>query len=165
MKTNAVRVLEKLAIAYELREYEVDPDDLGAEKVAQAIGLPAEQVYKTLLAKGDRHGLLLAVIAADDELDFKAIARVSENRSVDLVPLKDVQPLTGYIRGGVTALACKKAYPVFADQQIRRHDRIAVSGGLRGLQIVVAPEDYLRAVRATVAAIARGRRGETGDRS
>lgn len=157
MKTNAVRVLEKLAIAYELREYEVDPDDLGAEKVARAIGLPAEQVYKTLLAKGDRHGHLLAVIAADDELDFKAIARVSENRSVDLVPLKDVQPLTGYIRGGVTALACKKDYPVYADQQIRRHDRIAVSAGLRGLQLVLAPDDYLRAVRATVAAIARGK--------
>lgn len=157
MKTNAVRVLERLGVAYELREYEVDPDDLGAEKVARAIGLPAEQVYKTLLARGDRRGLLLAVIAADAELDFKAIARVSENRSVDLVPLKDVQPLTGYIRGGVTALACKKDYPVYADLQIRRHDRIAVSAGLRGLQIVLAPDDYLRAVRATVAAIARGK--------
>lgn len=159
MKTNAVRALEKLGIAYELREYAFDPDDLAAEKVARAIGLPAQQVFKTLLAKGDRHGPLLAVIAADDELDFKALARVSENRSVEMVPLKDVQALTGYIRGGVTALACKKDYPVYADQQLRVHDRIAVSAGMRGLQIVLAPDDYLRAVRATVDTIARSKGG------
>jgi len=155
MKTNAVRALEKLAIAYELRDYTVDPDGLGAEKVAQQVGLPPEQVFKTLVVRGDRVGVLLAVVPADSELDLKALARLSGDRRVELVPLKEVQGLTGYIRGGVTALACKKNYPVFADQQIRVHDRIAVSAGMRGLQIVLAPDDYLRAVNATVGTIAR----------
>jgi Cys-tRNA(Pro)/Cys-tRNA(Cys) deacylase len=155
MKTNAIRALDKLGIAYELRQYEFDPENLAAEKVAQVIGLPPQQVFKTLVAKGDRHGVLLAVIPADDELDFKALARLSENRSVELVPLKEVQPLTGYIRGGVTALACKKDYPVYADQQIQASSQIAVSAGMRGLQMVLALGDYLRATRATVGKIAR----------
>lgn len=155
MKTNAVRILEKLGVDYELREYQVDPDDLGAEKVARAIGLPPEQVFKTLVVRGDRSGVLLAVVPADSEMDLKALARLSGDRRVELVPLKDVQALTGYIRGGVTALACKKDYPVYADQQIRAHDRIAVSAGMRGMQIVLAPDDYLRAVKATVGTLAR----------
>jgi Cys-tRNA(Pro)/Cys-tRNA(Cys) deacylase len=155
MKTNAVRALEKLAIGYELRAYEVDPDDLSAESVAQKIGLAPGQVFKTLVARGDRGGVLLAVVAADAELDLKAVGRLSTDRRVELVPLKEVQALTGYVRGGVTALACKKNYPVFADAQIRAHDRIAVSAGMRGLQIVLAPEDYLRATGATVGPISR----------
>jgi Cys-tRNA(Pro)/Cys-tRNA(Cys) deacylase len=155
MKTNAVRVLEKLGIAYELREYQVDPDDLGAENVAQKVGLPPEQVFKTLVLRGDRTGVLLAVVQADAELDLKALARLSGDRRTEMVPLKEVQGLTGYIRGGVTALACKKNYPVFADQEIRIHDRIAVSAGMRGLQVVVAPDDYLRATNATVGIFAR----------
>lgn len=155
MKTNAVRILEKLAIAYELREYEFDPDDLAAEKVAQRVGLPPEQVFKTLVVRGDRTGVLLAVVSADSELDLKALARLSGDRRVELAPLKDVQGLTGYIRGGVTALACKKHYPVFADQLIRAHDRISVSAGMRGMQILLAPDDYLRAVNGTVGTIAR----------
>lgn len=160
MKTNAVRLLEKNGVAYELREYEVDPDDLGAEKVAAAIGLPPAQVFKTLAVKGDRHGVLLAVIPADAELDFKSLARLSENRHCEMVPLKDVQPLTGYIRGGVTALACKKSYPVYADQQIHAHDRIAVSAGMRGMQIVLNPSDYVRVTQATVGTITRPKTGE-----
>ncbi len=155
MKTNAVRVLEKLGIRYELRDYEVDPDDLGAENVAQKVGLPPEQVFKTLVLRGDRTGVLLAVVQADAELDLKALARLSGDRRVEMVPLKDVQGLTGYIRGGVTALACKKNYPVFTDQEIRVHDRIAVSAGMRGLQVVLAPDDYLRAANATVGVFAR----------
>ena len=161
MKTNAVRVLENNNVAYELREYAVDPDDLGAEKVAAAIGLPPGQVFKTLLVKGDRHGPLLALIPADAELDFKALARLSENRNCEMVPLKDVQPLTGYIRGGVTALACKKNYPVYADQQIHAHGRIAVSAGMRGMQIVLDPADYVRVTRATVGTITRPKAGQT----
>ncbi len=155
MKTNAARALDRLGIAYEVRQYEVDPDDLGAEKVALGVGMPLDQVFKTLVARGDRSGTLLAVVAGDDELDLKALARLSGDRRVELVPLKEVQPLTGYIRGGVTALACKKDYPVYADEQIELYDRIAVSAGVRGAQLVLAPADYLRATGAKVGPISR----------
>ena len=155
MKTNAMRILDTLGIQYEIREYEVDPDDLSAEKVAAAIGLPPEQVFKTLVARGDRHGVLMAVVPADAELDFKALARLSENRSVELVSLKEVQPLTGYIRGGETALAGKRDYPVFVEEQMQLFDVVAVSAGVRGEQMLLAPDDYLRATKATVGPISR----------
>src|SRR5947207_15469062 len=122
MKTNAARLLDSLGVSSELREYEVDPEDLSAGTVARKIGLPAEQVFKTLVARGDRTGVLLAVVPGDTELDLKAIARASQDRKVDVVPLKEVQPLTGYIRGGVTALACKKDFPVFVDETIELFD-------------------------------------------
>jgi Cys-tRNA(Pro)/Cys-tRNA(Cys) deacylase len=153
-KTNAARILDKLGIAYELREYDVDPEDLSAETVARKIGLPLDQVWKTLVARGDRTGVLMAVIAGSGQLDLKALAKLSGNRSVDTVALKEVQPLTGYIRGGVTALAAKKDYPVFVDETIQLFDVVSVSAGMRGLQILIAPTDYLRAVNATVGAIA-----------
>ena len=121
-KTNAARLLERLGIPYELREYEVDPDDLAAESVARKIGMPAEQVFKTLVARGDRNGVCLAVIPGDAQLDLKALARATGDRKVDTVPLKDVQPLTGYIRGGVTALAGKKDYPTYLDETARLFD-------------------------------------------
>jgi Cys-tRNA(Pro)/Cys-tRNA(Cys) deacylase len=155
MKTNAARLLDSLSIPYRLVDYEVDPDDLRAESVAAKIGLPPEQVFKTLVARGDRTGVLLAVVPGDAELDLKAIARLSGDRKVDTVALKEVQPLTGYIRGGVTALAGKKDYPVFADETIELFDEISVSAGVRGTQIVLAPADYLRATRAAVGAIAK----------
>jgi Cys-tRNA(Pro)/Cys-tRNA(Cys) deacylase len=154
MKTNAARILDKLGIKYELREYEVDPEDLSAETVARKIGMPLDQVWKTLVARGDRTGVLLAVIAGSGQLDLKGLARVSGNRSVDTVALKEVQPLTGYIRGGVTALAGKKDYPVFVDETVELFDVISVSAGIRGTQILIAPSDYLRAVNATLGAIA-----------
>jgi Cys-tRNA(Pro)/Cys-tRNA(Cys) deacylase len=150
-----VRRLDQLGIAYELRSYEVDPDQLGAEKIARLIDLPLRQVFKTLVARGDRSGVLLAVVPGDAELDFKALARLSGDRKVELVPLLEVQPLTGYVRGGVTALACKRAYPVHVDQQIEQYAQIAVSAGRRGLQIVLAPRDYLRATEARIGRIAR----------
>ena len=155
MKTNAVRQLEQLGIAYELREYAVDPDDLSAGKVAAAIGLPLEQVFKTLVVRGDRRGVLLAVAPGDQELDFKALARLTGDRRVEMVHLKEVQGLTGYIRGGVTALACKKDYPVFVDETMQLFDAVAVSAGIRGMQIVLKPDDYLRATAATVGPICR----------
>lgn len=133
----------------------MDPEDLSAGTVARKVGLPAEQVFKTLVARGDRTGVLLAVVPGDAELDLKALARLSGDRRVDLVPLREVQPLTGYVRGGVTALACKKDYPVFADETLDLFDRISVSSGLRGLQILLAPADYLRAVRARLGPIAK----------
>ena len=154
MKTNAARILDKLGIKYELREYEVDPEDLSAETVARKVGMPLDQVWKTLVARGDRTGVLLAVIAGSAQLDLKALARLSGNRSVDTVALKEVQPLTGYIRGGVTALAAKKDYPVYVDENIQLFDVVSVSAGIRGTQILIAPTDYLRAVNATVGAIA-----------
>ncbi len=151
MKTNAMRILDTLGIHYEIREYEVDPDDLSAEKVADAIGLPLEQVFKTLVARGDRHGVLLAVVPANAELVFKALARQSNNRTVELVPLKEVQPLTGYIRGGVTVFGAKKAYSVFVDETVILFDQISVSAGVRGTQLILAPDDYLLAAKAVTA--------------
>jgi Cys-tRNA(Pro)/Cys-tRNA(Cys) deacylase len=155
MKTNATRILDTLGIHYELREYEVDPDDLSAERVAGNIGLPPDQVFKTLVARGDRHGVLLAVVPANAELDFKALARLSNNRTVELVSLKEVQPLTGYVRGGVTALAGKRDYPVYVDELMQLSDLVAVSAGVRGTQMVLTPDDYLRATKATVGPISR----------
>ncbi|WP_218082930.1 Cys-tRNA(Pro) deacylase [Anthocerotibacter panamensis] len=154
MKTNAVRILDKLSISYRLCTYEVDPEDLSAESVARKIGLPPEQVFKTLVVYGDQKTVLLAVIPGDAALDLKALARLSGQRKVELVPLKDVQPLTGYIRGGVTALACKKDYPVYLDEQAERYEFISISAGVRGTQILIAPGDYLQAVQGTEGAIA-----------
>ena len=157
IKTNAVRVLDRLAINYELREYDVDPDDLSAETVAAKIGLLPEQVFKTLVVHGDRTGICLGVISANQEFNVKALANQTGDRKIEMVPLKDVQALTGYIRGGVTALACKKDYPVYIDELAEVCDVISVSAGIRGLQILLAPADYIRAVKATVAAIAKAK--------
>jgi Cys-tRNA(Pro)/Cys-tRNA(Cys) deacylase len=155
VKTNAARILDSLGITYELREYEVDPEDLRAETVAAKIGMPLEQVFKTLVARGDRNGVCLAVVPGNAQLDLKALARLSGDRKIDTVPLKEIQPLTGYVRGGVTALACKKAYPVFVDETIELFDRVSVSAGIRGTQILIAPRDYLRALSAAVGPIAK----------
>lgn len=156
MKTNAARILESLGIAHELREYEVDPEDLRAESVAQKIGLPAERVFKTLVARGDRKGVCFAVVPGNAQLDLKALAKLTGDRKVDTVPLKEVQPLTGYIRGGVTALGAKKDYPVYVDETIELFDVVSISAGARGTQIIIAPSDYLRAVKGTLGAIAKG---------
>lgn len=150
-KTNAVRLLDQMGIQYELREYEVNPEDLTAERVAAKIGLPAEQVFKTLVAEGDRHGICLAVIPGDAELDLKDLATASGNRKVHLAPVRELQALTGYIRGGVTALAAKKDYAVFVDETADRFEVISISAGIRGMQILLSPGDYLRATRGTVA--------------
>lgn len=157
MKTNAARILDGLGIAYELRTYEVDPDDLRAETVARKVGLPPEQVWKTLVARGDRRGVCLAVVPGDAELDAKALAKLSGDRQTELVPLKEVQPLTGYIRGGVTALACKRDYPVYADETIELFDVISISAGVRGTQILLNPGDYIRATGAKLGAISRAK--------
>jgi Cys-tRNA(Pro)/Cys-tRNA(Cys) deacylase len=155
VKTNAVRLLERLGVTFELVEYDVDPDDLAAESVARKIGLPPEQVFKTLVARGDRAGVCLAVIPGDQQLDLKALARLTGDRKVETVPLKDVQPLTGYIRGGVTAFAGKKDYPVYIDETAELFDVISVSAGIRGLQILMAPVDYLKVTGGRVGPIAR----------
>jgi Cys-tRNA(Pro)/Cys-tRNA(Cys) deacylase len=153
-KTNAARLLDQMGVRFEMREYEVDPKDLAAEAVAAKIDLPPGQLFKTLVAEGDRQGICMAVIPADTELDLKALAVASGNRKIHLVPVRELQKLTGYVRGGVTALAAKKAYPVYADKSIEQFEVISISAGVRGLQILLAPADYLRVARATLSAIA-----------
>lgn len=157
MKTNAARLLDTLGIKYELREYEVDPEDLSAETVAAKVGLPAEQVFKTLVARGDRTGVLMAVVPGDAELDLKALAKLSGDRKVDTVPLKELQPLTGFIRGGVTAIGGKKEYPVFVEETVELFDVISVSAGIRGTQILMAPADYLKVIKGRVGPISRSK--------
>ena len=158
MKTNATRILDTMGIRYKLAEYEVDPDDLSAETVARKVGLPPEQVFKTLVVRGDRNGVCFAVIPAHQELDAKALARLTGDRHIEMVPLKEVQGLTGYIRGGVTVLGAKRDYPTWADETIELFDEIALSAGIRGTQVILAPDDYLRATGAQVGAIARDKR-------
>jgi Cys-tRNA(Pro)/Cys-tRNA(Cys) deacylase len=145
MKTNGTRFLESLGIPFELREYEVDPEDLSAITVAKKIGMPPEQVFKTLLTTGGPGSCVFAVIPGDAELDFKKLARAAELRKVEMVSLKDVQPLTGYIRGGVTVFGAKKPFPVFVDETAILFDKISVSAGTRGTQLILTPADYLRA--------------------
>jgi Cys-tRNA(Pro)/Cys-tRNA(Cys) deacylase len=154
-KTNAARLLDSLGIAYEVRAYEVDPDDLAAESVARKVGLPPEQVFKTLVARGDKHGVCFAVVPGDQQLDLKALAQLTGDKKIDTVPLKEVQPLTGYIRGGVTALAAKKSFPVFADETLELFDVISISSGARGAQLILAPADYIRVTGAKLGAIAK----------
>lgn len=151
MKTNGARFLENLGIAFELREYEVDPEDLSATTVAKKVGMPAEQVFKTLLTTGGPGSYVFAVIPGNAELDFKKLARSAGLRKAEMVPLKEVQPLTGYIRGGVTVFGAKKAYPVFVDETAILFDTISISAGTRGTQLVVKPDDYLRAAQAQTA--------------
>lgn len=154
-KTNAARLLEGLKIPHTLQEYPVDESDLSAEHVAREVGLPLNQVFKTLVARGDRTGVIVAVLPGGGELDPKALASVSGNKKVDLVPLKEVQPLTGYLRGGCSPLGMKKKYPVFLDESARSFPFISVSAGLRGLQVYLAPEDLRRACEGTWAPLAR----------
>ena len=156
-KTNAVRLLDQLGIHYELREYEVDPGDLAAETVAAKIGFPPEQVFKTLVARGDRNGICMAVIPGDNELDLKALATASGDRKIQLVPVKELQGLTGYIRGEVTALAAKKDYSVYVDDTIELFDVISISAGIRGTQILLSPIDYLRVSKGTLAPLRRSK--------
>jgi Cys-tRNA(Pro)/Cys-tRNA(Cys) deacylase len=154
-KTNAARLLDSLAIPYELRAYEVDPDDLSAASVAAKIGMPLEQVFKTLLTEATTGEHVFAVVPGDQELDLKKLAHAAGVKKIELASLKQVEPLTGYIRGGVTVLAAKKPFPAFADETIELFDRISISAGQRGLQLILAPADYLRAAQATVADLTR----------
>ncbi|YAF94129.1 MAG: Cys-tRNA(Pro) deacylase [Nodularia sp. CChRGM 3473] len=153
MKTNAARLLDKLGISYQILSYEVDPDDLAAESTAQKVGLPPEQVFKTLVVRGDQTGICFAVVPGNAQLNLKALAQISGNRKVETVALKEVQPLTGYIRGGVTALASKKSYPVYIDETATLYELITVSAGMRGMLFLLSPDDYLRAVNGTLGII------------
>lgn len=148
MKTNGARFLESLKIPFEIREYEVDPEDVSAIAVAKKVGMPPEQVFKTLLTTGGPGVYVFAVIPGDAELDFKKLARAAGLRKAEMVSLKEVQPLTGYIRGGVTVFGAKKAFPVYVDETALLFDTISVSAGTRGAQLILKPDDYLRAAEA-----------------
>lgn len=150
-KTNAARILDGLGIGYEIKTYEVDAEDLSAVHAAQVSGLDIEMIFKTLVVRGDKTGVIMAVIGGGDELDLKALAKVSGNKSVELIALKELLPLTGYMRGGCSPLGAKKNYPVYLDSRALTLDKISISAGLRGMQIILSPRDLIRAVNATVA--------------
>ena len=153
-KTNAARILDAAGVQYQLRDYPVDENDLSAPHVAEAIGMPPEQVFKTLVARGDRGGVLMACIPANTELDLKAFAAASGNKKVELVAVKEVLGLTGYVRGGVSPVGARKAYPLYLDETAELWDTISVSAGIRGQQMVLAPADLIRITSAEIAAIA-----------
>ena len=159
MKTNAARALDRLGITYRTIEYTVDPEDLTAGTVARKIGLPVEQVFKTLVCRlsGGEH--VFAVIPGDAEVDLKKLAAVAGAKKAELAPLKQVEPLTGYLRGGVTAIAAKRDFPVFADEAIELFDEVSVSAGLRGLQLLLTPANYLKATGAKVVALTKDSAG------
>jgi Cys-tRNA(Pro)/Cys-tRNA(Cys) deacylase len=154
-KTNAARILDAAGVGYELREYAVDEEHLAATQVAQAIGMPQERVFKTLVARGNRTGVVLAVIPANAELDLKALAAASDNKKIELVPVKEVLGLTGYVRGGVSPVGAKKAYPVYLDETAILWNVISVSAGIRGCQMLIAPDALVRVTGALTCDIAR----------
>ena len=154
-KTNAARILDNLKINYEVKTYEVDEEDLSAIHVAETMGMDIKGIFKTLVARGDKSGIIMAVINGADEIDFKALAKASSNKSVEMIHLKELQPLTGYIRGGCSPLGAKKAYPVYLDSKAMNQERISISAGVRGEQLILAPTDLVKAANATIADIVR----------
>jgi Cys-tRNA(Pro)/Cys-tRNA(Cys) deacylase len=170
LKTNAARLLDSLGISYEVKTYEVDLENLSAISVARKIGMPIEQVFKTLLTRatpvaGQRETPhFFAVIPGDVELDLKKLAQAADVKKIELASLKDVEPLTGYVRGGVTVMAARTPFPAFADETIELHDVVSVSAGQRGTQLVLAPADYLRATGATLADLTKPMHSAEGAR-
>lgn len=154
-KTNAARLLEAMGVDFDLWNYEVDPSDVSAKAVAAKIGLPPERIFKTLVARGDRTGVMLACVPGDSELDLKALAAASGNKKAEMVHMKDIQPLTGYIRGGVSPLGTKRPFPVYIDESAFTFGRICVSAGARGVQVFLDPKDLSRAAGATPAPISK----------
>ena len=152
-KTNAARILDSLKIPYKLHTYEVDPENLAAQHVAELLGQPIERVYKTIVLRGNKTGPIVCVVAGCNEVDLKKAAKVSGNKSVEPLPLKDLLATTGYIRGGCTAIGMKKKFPTYVSEEITGFDTIYVSAGIRGMQLELTPADYLRAADAQCADI------------
>ena len=152
-KTNAARLLDRAGIAYELIPYEVDDNDLAATHVAESLGEPIERVYKTRVLRGDRNGHFVCVVQGDREVDLKAAAKASGNKSADLIPMKELLPTTGYIRGGCSPIGMKRRFPTFIDSSCEAFDYIYISAGVRGLQLRIAPSDLVRFVGAELAAV------------
>ena len=150
-KTNAARLLDKAKIAYELVPYVVDEEDLSATHIADQLSEPIEQVFKTLVLKGDKSGHFVCVVPGDKEVDLKKAAKVSGNKSCDLIPMKELLPLTGYIRGGCSPVGMKKLFPTYFHVTCQEFDYIYVSAGVRGLQLKVNPMELVASVRGVVA--------------
>lgn len=150
-KTNAARILDNLGIDYEIKTYEVDENDLSAVHVAETAGLDINSVFKTLVTRGDKTGIIMAVIGGADEINLKSLAKASGNKSVEMIALKELLPLTGYIRGGCSPLGAKKNYPVYLDEKATTQEKISISAGQRGMQLVLSPQDLIKAANATVA--------------
>jgi Cys-tRNA(Pro)/Cys-tRNA(Cys) deacylase len=155
MKTIAARLLDQMKIAYELREYEFSEGEMDAVSVARKVNMPPAATFKTLVARGDRAGVVMALVAADAELDLKKLAAATGNKKVELVAVKELQGLTGYVRGGVSPLGAKKKFPVFIDRSVAAHERVSVSAGARGAQLILAPADLLRAADGKLADLAK----------
>lgn len=152
-KTNAARLLDKAKIKYELVSYEVDENDLAATHIATQLDEDIRQVFKTLVLKGDKTGYFVCVVPGDAEVDLKKAAKVSGNKKVDLIPMKELLPTTGYIRGGCSPVGMKKVFPTYFHSTCMDFDYIYVSAGVRGLQLKIAPADLVKYVRASIAEI------------
>lgn len=150
-KTNAARLLDRAKVAYELVPYTVDEENLAATHVAEELGEPIEQVFKTLVLRGDRNGHFVCVIPGDKEVDLKAAAKLSGNKSAALIPMKELLPTTGYIRGGCTPIGMKRRFPTFIDSSCLNFDHIFISAGVRGLQLRINPQELIRFTEATAA--------------
>lgn len=152
MKTAAVKILERLKLPYELRAY--DEDELGAEEAARKLDLPLERVFKTLVVRGDRTGVVLACLPGSTTLSLKQLAAASGNKRCELVAVDEIHRLTGYLRGGVSPIGARKAYPLFLDRRAMQHDTISVSAGMRGLQLLVSGAALVQAGNARLADLA-----------
>ena len=152
-KTNAARLLDRAKIAYELVPYQVDENNLAATHVAESLGEPIERVYKTLVLSGDRNGYFVCVVQGDKEVNLKAAAKVSGNKSAEMIPMKELLPTTGYIRGGCTPIGMKKRFPTFIDSTALQYDHIFISAGVRGLQLKINPAELIAYIEAQVADI------------
>jgi Cys-tRNA(Pro)/Cys-tRNA(Cys) deacylase len=155
MKTIAARMLDQLKIDYELRAYEVSENELDAVSVARKVDMPPEATFKTLVARGDKTGVMLACVPGDAEVDLKKLAAATGDKKVEMVAVKEIESLTGYIRGGVSPLGSKKKYPLYLDRSALDHERVSVSAGRRGLQMILAPENLRRAANAIIADLAK----------
>ncbi|MCQ2374285.1 MAG: Cys-tRNA(Pro) deacylase [Salinivirgaceae bacterium] len=142
-KTNAVRLLEKAGINYQLTEYEVDENDLSAIHIASQLGQDIGQVFKTLVLRGDKNGIFVCVIPGAEEVDLKKAAKVSGNKSAAMIHVKELLGLTGYIRGGCSPIGMKKKFPTFIDESCQLYDQIYISAGVRGMQLIIAPDDLI----------------------
>jgi len=156
-KTNAMRLLDQAGISYEVRTYAYDENDLSGLKAAQALNMPPERIYKTLVAQGDKTGYLVCCVAVDREIDLKELALLSGDKRVELIPTKELLPLTGYLRGGCSPLGMKKQWPTYMDEWVVLQDQIAVSAGLRGCQMLLAPDDLIRVTQARLGNLSRPR--------
>ncbi len=150
-KTNAARLLDQLKIQYELIPYEVDEEHLGAEHTAEVLGEPIERIFKTLVLRGDKTGLFVCVIPGAEEVDLKKAAKVTGNKKVEMIHVKELLPLTGYIRGGCSPIGMKKPLPTWFHQTLTDYDTVFCSAGQRGLQFRIAPNDLLHAAKGTLA--------------